>query len=129
MDNLMLEKNSQRIQTLRESVKEVVKEFKDSVSNVGILKYDSGPESYPGLLEHDNVKIIEASSSNFIFSLDPGKHQVVVVLSGEWSFEYDNKTRILEAADVIKIPINTRIASLVRTNDVGSKFVYVQFKE
>ena len=125
----MLKKNAQRIQALRESVKEVVKEFKDSVSNVGILKHDSGPESYQGLLEHDNVKIIEASSSNFIFSLDPGKHQVVVVLSGEWSFEYDNKIRMLQATDVIKIPINTRVASLVRTSEIGSKFLYVQFKE
>ena len=125
MDNTLSAMAVDRIRVLRSAAREAVEEFKKVVSDVGNPEYISTSDDD---FRHDNVRVVEADQDNFVFRLDSTKHQVVVILAGEWTLEYGHASRDLEITDTIKIPINENMDSLMRSKKTGAKFVYVQFK-
>ena len=125
MDNTFSTMAVDRIRVLRSAAREAVDEFRKIVSDIGSPEHVSMSDDD---FRHDNVRIIEADTDDFVFTLDSTKHQVVVVLAGEWTLEYGYASRTLGITDTIKIPINENMDSFMRSKKAGAKFVYVQFK-
>ena len=115
----------EQLQTLRERVSVTMSSFRDAIGSVVSCEYeDVGAK----IAVHDNVKVIEAGAVPFDFEFDQEKQQVVVVLRGRWEMRHQQYVRKLEISDVVKIPMGSPSGTIMHTDEVGAKFVYVQFR-
>ena len=115
-----------RIRVLKKVAREAVEGFRNTVAGVGRPLHV--PESAEtDFYHHDNVKIVEADEAGFTFTLDPTKHQVVVILGGNWVMRHGSSVRRLTVTDTIKVPLDPSTGTTMRSEEPGAKFVYIQF--
>ena len=121
MDNPLID----RIRVLKTTAKSVSVATQNTLRGVGKFKYD---DPRTPVYEHDNVRVVESDSEHFNFDLIRNKHQVVVILSGEWTMCHGETRRAMTVSDVIKVPIGSSVQTSMSTEQKGAKFVYIQFK-
>jgi len=114
-----------RIRVLRKAATDAMSDFRGAlkeVARIGVYEAEFKPKT------HDNVRIVESDSEEFEWTLDRDKHQVVVVLTGSWTMKHGKAERELGPTDTLKIPVGSPVDTIMTTDEVGAKFVYVQFK-
>lgn len=115
---------NEKLSVLRERARAATNTFRETVSGLGTIEHDAVDMA----LDHDNVKVIAASKVPFLYELDPDKQQVVVILRGEWTMQEGETQRILGIGDAVKIPLLSPYPTMLKTDQLNSKFVYIQFK-
>lgn len=114
-----------QLNVLRAKADKAMSAFEDSTNKIGAMHHVAVVDSK---VTHDNVRVREAHQVPFSVELDQDKFQIVVVLTGEWRMVHGKASRVLHATDIVKVPAGSPHHTLMQTDELGAKFVYVQFK-
>ena len=121
---VIMDHATKTIHELRVSAAKALSVFQKDMKKIVKLEHDGdiGPVAYA----HDNVRIVTGIECPH--ELDVGKYQVLVVLVGEFTLIHGNQQKPMVATDVCKVPSGSPYKTIMTTDDVNAKFVYMQFE-
>ena len=119
-----MERAVAKIRELRASASKAMQTFSQEMTNLIQLEHDGfvGEKVYT----HDNVRIVTGIECPR--ELDRNKYQVVIVLVGNFILTHGGQEKKMAPTDVVKVPAGSPYKTIMTTDDVNAKFVYMQFE-
>lgn len=119
-----MERTVDTIRELRASATRALTDFRSEIKTIVNLEHDGDVGEL--VYAHDNVRIVTGIECPHKLAKD--KYQVVVVLVGEFTLKHGQQEKKMVPTDVCKVPAGKPVDTIMVTDDVNAKFVYMQFE-